>query len=93
MRTLFLDKAHPSTRRWVLLVCALALAEAVALTAYVLRPVPASIDQPLASPRQRCASLGELQFAQSGEWPTLYDGRDARTLVQSRCTLDPASFG
>ena len=93
MRTLFLDKARPGTRRWVLLVAALALVETVALTAYVLRPVPPSIDQPLASPRQRCATLGEQQFARSGEWPTLHDGRDARTLVQSRCTLDPASFG
>lgn len=92
MRTLFLHKARPSTRRWVLLVAALALVEGVALTAYLLRPVPASIDQALASPQQRCQARGEQRLAQAGEWPTTQDGRDARTLVHARCTLDPDAF-
>lgn len=92
MRTLFLDKARPSTRRWVALIAGLAAIEAVILAAYVLRPVPASIDAALASPEHQCAARGERQHADSGEWPTTRDGRDARTLVQSRCTLDAESY-
>jgi hypothetical protein len=92
MRTLFLDNARPSTRRWVLLIAGLAVVEAVILAAYVMRPVPASIDAALASPHQQCEARGEQQLAGSGEWPTTREGRDARTLVQSRCTLDNESF-
>ncbi|MFZ5548315.1 MAG: hypothetical protein ACOZJX_06450 [Pseudomonadota bacterium] len=92
MRTLFLDKARPSTRRWVTLIAGLAVIEAVILAAYVLRPVPTSIDTALASPEQQCAARGERQHSDSGEWPATRDGRDARTLVQSRCTLNPDAY-
>jgi hypothetical protein len=93
MRTLFLDKARPGTRRWVLLVGGLALAEVVFFTAYVLRPAPPDINLTLASPQQRCTTRGEQQLADAGDWPTTQDGRDARLLVQSRCTLDTEAFG
>jgi hypothetical protein len=92
MRLLFLDKARPATRRWVLLIAALALVEAVALGLYVTRPVPPSIELALASPRAQCETRGQAQLAAADEWPTTRDGRDALTLVRARCTLDAGAF-
>ncbi|MEK8031696.1 hypothetical protein AACH06_12790 [Ideonella sp. DXS29W] len=92
MRTLFIDKSRPTSRKWVWIVAGLAVIEATALAAYVLRPAPKGIEVDLSSPRELCVSRGSAIFEARGEWPQTNDGRDAATLVGARCTLDPESF-
>ncbi|HEX5685146.1 MAG TPA: hypothetical protein VFY73_14080 [Ideonella sp.] len=92
MRMLFLDKTRPTSRKWVWVVAGLALVEATALAAYVMRPTPKGIEVDLATPREQCITRGANIFEARGEWPTTTDGRDAQTLVSARCTLDPESF-
>jgi hypothetical protein len=92
MRTLFLDKSRPTSRKWVWVVAGLALIEATALAAYVLRPVPKGIEVDLASPKELCVTRGASIFEARREWPQTADGRDAATLINARCTLDPESF-
>lgn len=93
MRTLFLDKSsRPTSRKWVWVVAALALIEATALAAYVMRPVPKGIEVDLASPRELCVARGTAIHEARHEWPQTADGRDAATLINARCTLDPEAF-
>lgn len=93
MRTLFLDKSsRPTSRKWVWVVAALALIEATALAAYVMRPVPKGIEVDLASPKDLCISRGTAEHEARHEWPQTADGRDAATLINARCTLDPEAF-
>ncbi|WP_374569432.1 hypothetical protein [Ideonella sp.] len=92
MRMLFLDKTRPTSRKWVWAVAGLALVEATALAAYVMRPAPKGIEVDLATPREQCVTRGAAIFEARGEWPATADGRDAPTLVNARCTLDPESF-
>jgi hypothetical protein len=93
MRTLFLDKSsRPTSRKWVWVVAALALIEATALAAYVMRPVPKGIEVDLASPRELCVARGTTVHEARHEWPQTADGRDAATLINARCTLDPEAF-
>lgn len=93
MRTLFLDKTkRPTSRKWVWVVAALALIEATALAAYVMRPVPKGIEVDLASPRDLCVARGTAAHQARHEWPQTADGRDAATLINARCTLDAEAF-
>jgi hypothetical protein len=94
MRHLFLDKptSRITARQWLLVALVLALLEAAAFTAYVMRPADRGLSVGLASPQAQCVSRGAAQFEVRREWPITLDGRDARTLVESRCTLDPGSF-
>lgn len=92
MRTLFLDKPAPRSRWWVWVLAAAAVVEAAALSAYMLRPAAPAIEQGYLAPAQQCAQRGQAAYGARGEWPVTADGRDAATLVASRCTLDPEAF-
>ena len=94
MRTLFLDKptSRISTRQWLLIGAGLAALEAAALAAYLLRPAPVTISTALATPQAQCEERGSVDYRSRNEWPSTADGRDARTLVRARCTLDAQAF-
>lgn len=92
MRTLFIDKPRGQSRAWVWLVAGLALVEALALAAYVMRPSTESVVISLGSPQEQCLKRGVARFEAYGQWPITSDDRDARTLINSRCTLDVNSF-
>lgn len=94
MRHLFLDKppSRFTTRQWLVIAGLLALAEVVGFTIYVMRPADRGLAIGLADPQHQCMARGSAQFEVRREWPTTSDGRDARTLIASRCTLDPGSF-
>lgn len=94
MRHLFLDKptSRFSTRQWLAIALVLGLAEVVGFTVYAMRPVDKGLAFGLADPHHLCVARGSAQFEVRREWPMTSDGRDARTLIASRCTLDPGSF-
>ena len=94
MRYLFLDKptSRLSARQWLAIGLGLALVEVAGFTAYVMRPVDRGLTIGLADPHSQCVARGTAQFDVRREWPTTQDGRDAHTLIASRCTLDPGSF-
>lgn len=94
MRLLFLDKptSRITTRQWLLIALVLALAEAGAFTFYRMRPADHVVRIGLSTPHEQCTARGEAQYEVRREWPMTGDGRDARTLIESRCTLDPESF-
>jgi hypothetical protein len=94
MRYLFLNKptSRFTARQWLLTGLALGVIEAGVLAVYVMRPSDSGLSVDLASPHQQCVSRGIAQYDVRHEWPVTLDGRDARTAVESRCTLDLGSF-
>lgn len=94
MRTLFLDKptSRISTRQWLLIGAALAALETAALAAYFMRPASETITSGITNPLGQCEARGTDDYRSRNEWPRTAEGRDARTLVSARCTLDPQAF-
>jgi hypothetical protein len=86
MRLLFLDRptSRITARQWLMLAFALALVEAAGFAVYMMRPAERGLSVALSTPHD--------QYDVRREWPRTLDGRDAGTLIESRCTLDPASF-
>jgi len=94
MRLLFLDRptSRITARQWLMIAFALALVEAAGFAVYMMRPAERGLSVALATPRDQCVARGIAQYDVRREWPRTQDGRDAATLIESRCTLDPASF-
>jgi len=94
MRLLFLDRptSRISARQWLMIGFVLAMAEAAFFAVYVMRPADRGLAVGMATPHEQCVGRGVAQFEVRREWPRTVDGRDARTLIESRCTLDPDSF-
>lgn len=94
MRLLFLDKptSRITARQWLLVALVLALLEVAAFTVYVMRPADRGLAITLATPHAQCVARGIGQYEARHEWPSTHDGRDARLLIESRCTLDPGSY-
>ncbi|MGM9486787.1 hypothetical protein [Ideonella sp. YS5] len=94
MRLLFLDRptSRITARQWLMIALALALVEAAGFAVYVMRPAERGLSVGLSTPHEQCVARGIGQYEVRREWPRTMDGRDAGTLIESRCTLDPASF-
>jgi hypothetical protein len=94
MRLLFIDRptSRFTARQWLAIALVLAVAEAAGFAVYMMRPTERGLSLGMATPHEQCVARGVAQFDVRREWPLTNDGRDAGTLIESRCTLDPASF-
>ena len=94
MRLLFLDRptSRITARQWLMIALVLAALEAAGFTWYVMRPTERGLSIGMSTPHEQCVARGVAQFDVRREWPRTLDGRDAGTLIESRCTLDPASY-
>ena len=94
MRLLFLDRptSRITARQWLMIALVLAALEAAGFTWYVMRPTERGLSIGMSTTHEQCVARGVAQFDVRREWPRTLDGRDAGTLIESRCTLDPSSF-
>ena len=95
MRLLFLDRptSRITPRQWLMIGLVLAIAEGAGFAVYMMRPAAdRGLAMGMSTPHEQCVARGVAQFDVRREWPLTHDGRDAGTLIEARCTLDPASF-